>query len=191
MAIETNSNYKAIVIGCSAGGFSACFKLLSLLTEEFPLPIIIVQHLSKDNNMVEVLSRRLNRNIFEVLDKEMINPCSVYIAPADYHLLVEPDFTLSLSVEPKVNFSRPSIDVLFESAADVYKSTLIGVIMTGANNDGAKGLAYAQSKGALVMVEDPSVAETPTMPIAAIRETKTKNIMPIEGIAKMIKEVCS
>ena len=142
--------FEAMVIGVSAGGLAALGKILPELSEDFPLAVLIVQHMRRDADgflwrHLDTLSRL---TVKEAEDKEAIQPKTVYIAPPDYHLLVEPDRTLSLSADERVNFSRPSIDVLFETAAEVYQQRLIGVILTGANNDGTRGLQTSRATAA-------------------------------------------
>ena len=134
--------YKCIVIGVSAGGMEALDRLFSGIPEDFPLPIVIAQHLHKSNTgyFLEYYDKRCDLNVKEADEKEQIKPGNIYFAPADYHLLIEDDETFTLSAGEKVNYSRPSINILFESAAYVYDAQLIGIILTGANNDGAKGM---------------------------------------------------
>lgn len=177
--------YKAIVIGTSAGGIEASVHILGRLPAQFALPIILVQHLHKDQNNALV---RFYRNctalkVEEAEEKEKIQPGHVYIAPPDYHLLLERDETLSLSVDEKVNYSRPSIDVLFESAADVYSSELVGVLMTGANHDGARGLQKIKEYGGLAVIEDPATAKFPEMPKSALACTQVDYILPLNELA--------
>src|SRR5215210_1601356 len=133
--------YEAVVIGVSAGGLNALSEILSKLPVHFSMPVIIVQHRMKDDNQLleEVLQSRCSIRVKQADEKEIIRSGMVYTAPANYHLLVETDRTFSLSNDALENFSRPSIDVLFETAAEVYKNELIGIILTGASNDGAKG----------------------------------------------------
>lgn len=181
--------YKAIVIGASAGGLKAFLIILPKLPANFPLPILIAQHLHQESDslLVELLSQKVTMKVKEAEAHEVITPGTIYIAPPGYHLLVEPDYTMALSVDELVNYSRPSIDVLFESAASAYGNSLIGILLTGANEDGAKGLkAIADHKG-FVIVQDPSTAEVATMPAAGIRTTKTKNILSLEMIADILE----
>ncbi len=184
-----HKQYKAIVIGASAGGLKAFFRILPKLPKDFPLPILIAQHLHQESDslLVELLSPKVKLKVKEAVAHEPISPGTIYIAPPGYHLLVEPDYTTALSVDEAVNYSRPSIDVLFESAASVYKDHLIGILLTGANNDGAQGLkAIADYKG-LVIVQDPSSAEVATMPAAGIQSTQTKNILSLEMISDLLE----
>ncbi|HPE34589.1 MAG TPA: chemotaxis protein CheB [Bacteroidales bacterium] len=164
-------NYNAIVIGVSAGGISALSTILPQLPGNFPLPVIIVQHISPntDNFMVNHFNHICQLKVKEADEKESIQPGTVYFAPPNYHLLVETDFTFSLSVEERVNFSRPSIDVLFESAADAWHTGLIGIILTGASTDGSKGMRIIKKRGGYTIAQDPQEAEVPVMPEAAIK----------------------
>ena len=160
--------FEIVVIGASAGGLKALQALLETLPATFLLPIVIVQHRSADT--ADLLRPMLQRSsalpVSEPEDKQGILPGRVYLAPADYHLLVEPGhFTLSL--EEPVWSARPAIDVLFESAADAYGERTIGVILTGANRDGARGLAAIKRRGGLAIVQDPATATNPAMPTAA------------------------
>lgn len=183
--------YRAIVIGASAGGLYAIRDLLIPLPADFRIPIIIVQHISptSENYMVEFLNNTTSLNVKEVDEKEPIKPGMVYISPPNYHILIEEDETFSLSADEKVNYSRPSIDVLFYSASDIYKKDLIGVILTGANDDGARGLFTIRKNGGLGIVQEPSTAEAPQMPKAAILEANPEHILEINEIAKLLIEL--
>jgi two-component system, chemotaxis family, protein-glutamate methylesterase/glutaminase len=180
-----------VVIGASYGGLSALQILLPDLSPEFSLPVVIVQHRKKDGDdgLCEYLRKRCRLPLIEPNDKEKVEPGCVYLAPRDYHLLVEKSI-FALSTESPVAYARPSIDVLFESAADVYQQRLIGVILTGANRDGAQGLARIKSLGGLTVVQDPRSAESPTMPEAAISATPVDKILPLPGIASYLNELC-
>lgn len=183
--------YKAIVIGASAGGMEAIRSILINLPLKFEVPIVIVQHLSPNSNgyLIEYLNKECKLTVKEAEDKEKIVPGYVYIAPPNYHVLIENDTTLSLSVEEKVNYARPSIDVLFETAADAYGSELIGIILTGANNDGSKGLRKIKERGGLAIVQDPDTAEINSMPKAAIQLTDVDYILSIDEITKKVIEL--
>jgi len=162
--------YEAIVIGVSAGGMNALKYIFSVLPAGFSIPIIIVQHISahSDNEWINLLNDKSNLTIKEADEKEKIEPGNVYIAPANYHLLIEKDKTLSLTIDERVNFARPSIDVLFESAAESYKNKLIGIVLTGSNNDGTKGIKRIKECGGLAIIQDPETAESSIMPASAI-----------------------
>ncbi len=181
---------KAIVVGASAGGLYALKKLLPALPASFPCPVLVVQHMSpqSDNYMTRMLNDLSPLTIKEADEKEPVLAGTVYIAPPDYHLLVENDFTLSLSMEEKINYSRPSIDVLFETAADTYRSHLMGIILTGANADGANGLLAIKNKGGFTIVQHPDDAESPAMPLAAIERTEPDKVMTLEEIITFLSK---
>ena len=180
--------YKAIVIGTSAGGIEATVHILSKLPAWFPLPIVLVQHLHKDQDrsLVQFYNERTQLNVEEAEEKERVQPGYVYVAPPDYHLLLERDETFSLSVDDKVNYSRPSIDVLFESAADVYGSHLVGVLMTGANHDGALGLQRIKAQGGLTVVEDPATAKFSEMPKRALACTDVDYVLSLDDLSNFL-----
>ncbi|MCW3119991.1 MAG: cheB [Chitinophagaceae bacterium] len=176
--------YQAIVIGTSAGGLSALSGILEKLPAGYPIPMIIVQHRSKDQRdlLEQVLQSKCKIRVKQADEKERIESGFVYIAPPDYHLLIESDRTFSLSSDQQVHFSRPSIDVLFESAAIVFKHSLIGIILTGANNDGAAGIVEIKKYGGLTIAQDPAEAQFPFMPEAAIKTEKVKYVWTLSGI---------
>ena len=174
--METNKKYRAIVIGTSAGGLHAVSAILDEFPADYPIPVIIVQHRSKDQRdlLEEVLQSKCKIRIKQADEKEKIESGCVYIAPPDYHLLVESDETFSLSADEPVRFSRPSIDVLFETAAAVFKNALIGIILTGASNDGSSGIVAIKKNGGLTIAQNPAEAQFPFMPKSSI-ETKEIN----------------
>ncbi|MCD4796509.1 MAG: chemotaxis protein CheB [Candidatus Cloacimonetes bacterium] len=178
------SDFKAIVIGVSAGGFEALTKLFSTLPKDFPLPIIVVQHIHKYQSgyLFEHLNKHCALKVKEADEKETIKPGNIYFAPPNYHLLIEEDKTFSLSVDEKVNYSRPSIDVLFKCAAEVYKNQLIGIILTGANDDGAEGMRIIKENGGLTIAQDPRDAEFPVMPQSAIDKVEIGIILTLENL---------
>jgi len=182
------SGYEALVIGVSAGGLKALDRLLPLLPADFPLAVAVVQHLRPecDNYQVRYFSSRCRLPVREAQEKEEVTPGVIYFAPPDYHLLVERDKTFSLARDARVSYSRPSIDVLFESAAAAYGRKLIGIIMTGANADGAEGLQRIKHYGGLAIVQAPDDAEASFMPQAAIEATETDHIATVEGIARLL-----
>ena len=181
-------DHQAIVIGGSAGGVEALDEVLTSLPAGFPLPVLVVQHRlpAPDNFLTPVLNESCQLVVKEVEDKEPVKPGTVYVAPANYHLLVERDRTLSLSVDAKVSFSRPSIDVLFETAADVYRADLIGIILTGANDDGTAGLRRIKEKGGLTIAQDPAYAEYATMPLSAIRAGIVDRVCSLSEITSFL-----
>lgn len=162
---------RAVVIGASAGALAALSEILTKLPASFPLPVLVVVHVPPDRGSMlpDLLQSKCQVRVREVEDKEPIRAGTVYLAPPAYHLLVESVDELTLSVDDPVNYSRPSIDVLFESAAEIFGDGLIGIILTGANNDGAHGLAQIQSAGGVPLVQDPDLAYASAMPLAAIQ----------------------
>ncbi len=179
-----------VVIGTSWGGLHALSHIVEALPPDFRLPIVVVQHRGRDSDetMALILQARCRRPVREAEDKDMIEPGSVYLAPPDYHLLVD-DGYLALSTDEPVGFSRPSIDVLFETAADAYGSGVIGVLLTGANHDGTRGLARIKEVGGFAIVQDPASAEVPTMPESAIADVAIDCILPLERIAPFLVEL--
>lgn len=187
------SPYRCIVIGVSAGGMDALSMIIPSIPQEFPVPMIIIQHISpySDNYITRYLDSISQLKIKELDEKEKIVPGVVYTAPPNYHVLIEDDETFSLSVEDRVNYARPSIDVLFESAADVYGSKLIGMILTGANNDGSIGLRRIKEVGGIAIVQDPATAEVDGMPRAAIAATPVDYILPLHQIPSLLIKLVS
>ncbi len=184
-------NYEAIVIGVSSGGMNALKFIFSALPARFSLPIIIVQHINarSDNEWIKLLNEKSNLTIKEADEKEKIASENIYIAPANYHLMIESDKTFSLTIDEYVNFARPSIDVLFESAAEAYKSKLIGIVLTGSNNDGAKGIKRIKELRGLAIVQDPETAESPTMPASAIAAIQPDYILSLEKIVELLLKI--
>ena len=182
---------EAVVIGASAGALEALSKLLPGLAADYRLPILIVVHLPPDRTSMfaELMRARCAIQVREAEDKEPIEPGVIYFAPPDYHLLVEQDRSLSLSGEEPVLFSRPSIDVLFESAADAYGDGLIGVVLTGANSDGADGLKAVIEAGGAAIVQNPKSAYAAAMPEAAIAACPEARVLPLKEIAEYLREV--
>jgi two-component system chemotaxis response regulator CheB len=178
-------------MGSSWGGLHALETVLSGLPPDFHTPIVIAQHRSVDSvssALPRMLSVRSGRDVSEAGDKEPIEAGRVYLAPADYHLLVEPE-GFALSTDGMVQHSRPSIDVLFDSAADTYSDGLVGVILTGANADGAYGLARVKRRGGATIVQDPATAEKREMPDAAIATGCADDVLPLEEIAPKLAEL--
>jgi chemotaxis protein methyltransferase CheR len=169
-----NERYKAIVIGASSGGLHSLALVLAHLSESFPWPILVVQHLHQTDggHHASRLNALVSVDVKEALDGEKVQAGRVYVAPADYHMSVKADGVLSLSRSQKVKWSRPSIDVLFQSAAEVYGKQVIGIILSGANDDGTKGLSQIKARGGIVIAQDPDTAESREMPSAAIDRVK-------------------
>jgi two-component system chemotaxis response regulator CheB len=184
-----------IVIGCSLGGMNALQIILSNLTHDFCVPIAIAQHRHKKSNesLPAYFRRQTDLKVVDAEDKQWIQPGHVYLAPADYHLLIERNGArgeLSLSVDEAVRHSRPSIDVLFESAADAYKDRVAAVVLTGANDDGSRGASRIKARGGMVIAQAPESAEAPAMPRATIEAVQVDRILRLEEIAPFLTEVC-
>lgn len=184
--------FEIVVVGTSIGGLKALQTLLSGLPDRFHVPVVIVQHRGKASEigLCDFLGRSSRLPISEPEDKETILPGHAYLAPRDYHLLVE-NGSFALSTDPAVGFARPSIDVLFESAADGYQERTIGVVLTGANRDGARGLTAIKQQGGLTLVEDPALAACREMPDAAIAGTEVDRILSLEEIGPFLGNVCN
>lgn len=183
--------YEAVVMGVSFGGLEALRTVLPLLVLDFPAPIMVIQHHDpRANDFLATYLDNLCRIRVKVAEeKEKVEPAVAYLAPANYHLLVEDDHTLSLSVDEKVHFARPAIDVLFESAADAYGSRLIGVILTGANQDGSQGLRIIKECGGLAVVQDPKSAQAPSMPEAALDATEVDYVLSLNEIGDLLNNI--
>ena len=185
-------SFETVVIGASQGGFSALKILLAGLPKGFPAVVVIVQHRGKDsygNILAPALQKSCVLPVIEAEDKVKTRPGHVYIAPADYHLLLERG-SCSLSTDPPVIAARPSIDVLFDSAADTYGNELIGIILTGASEDGAQGLAKIKSYGGITLVQDPATASSPRMPQAALSACDVSKVLPLSEIAPYLVGLC-
>ncbi|MFL5944115.1 MAG: chemotaxis protein CheB [Gaiellaceae bacterium] len=184
--------YDLICVGASWGGLDAVGRLLADVPEAVDVPIVVAQHRgasSAPGGLAELLHVRVKRPVADVDDKTEIEPRHVYLAPPDYHLLVERG-SFALSVDERVQHARPSIDVLFESAAHAYGPGVIGIILTGANHDGAAGLAAIKERGGVAVVQDPSGAARRTMPDAAIAATAADAVLPLEEIGKFVYGLC-
>jgi len=182
-----------IVVGTSAGGLKALEKILHELPRGFPVPIVAVQHRSRESSdaYAEVLGRGSALPVREIEDDDVIRAPGVYLAPPDYHVLIEPG-RMVLSVDEPVSYSRPSIDVLFESAADVYGARVLAVLLTGANADGSRGLVRVKQAGGYAIVQDPHTAESPEMPAAGIASANVDRVLPLEQIAaELVRRVAS
>jgi two-component system chemotaxis response regulator CheB len=180
-----------VVIGASAGGVAALLALLAPLPAGHALPLAIVLHLlpRHASQLASVLTHHLGRPVHEPLDKEPVRPGAIYVAGADYHLLIEADRSFSFSSEPPVSFSRPSIDVLMQSAADAYGPAVAGMLLTGANMDGAEGMAAIHAAGGLTLVQSPLEAEVDTMPLAAIARATPDHVLPIGGLRRVLLDL--
>ncbi|ALE88174.1 chemotaxis protein CheB [Pseudomonas versuta] len=181
----------AVVVGASAGGVEALLAIFKDLPGDFGLPIIVVLHLPDErrSQLAEVFDRRLSIAVKEAGDKEPIIPGTLYFAAPGYHLSVEDDYSFSFSQEARVHYSRPSIDYLFESAADAYQQRLAAILLTGANQDGAQGLETIKLRGGLTIVQDPEEALVATMPQAALDRIQPDYILPLCGIGRLLCEL--
>lgn len=187
----TEVKAEAVVIGASAGALEALSIILPSLPANYRLPVMIVVHVPPDKKSIlaELFRAKCNIKVHEAEDKEPIGAGAAYFAPPDYHLLVETDKSLSLSNEEPVFYSRPSIDVLFESAADAFGPSLIGIVLTGANQDGAKGLKAVVEAGGRAVVQSPEGAYATAMPEAAIAECPEAQVLSLEEIATYLQNV--
>ena len=186
------SGYELICIGASWGGLQAVGRLLSDLPDKIDPPIVFAQHRHRDTperTLAELLQLRISRPVVDAQDKMPIESRRVYVAPPDYHLLVQRG-SFALSLDERVQYARPSIDVLFESAAYAYGPGVIGIILTGANEDGAAGLALIKRRGGVAVIQDPAGAARRTMPDAAIAATAADAILPLEEIGKFVYGLC-
>ena len=186
--LRSFDKYEAVVVGASAGGLGALTDILGSLPASYPLPIIVVQHRSNEQPTLleEVLANKCQINIRQAEEKESILSGTVYFAPPDYHLLIEEDRTFSLSFDPPVNFSRPAIDVLFETAAVVYGRSLVAAILTGASSDGAEGIRAIRKAGGTTIAQSPHSAPYPTMPRAAIDTGCVDHIFELHEITNAL-----
>lgn len=182
---------RLVAIGASAGGFQALTLILGRLPVDFPASVAIVQHRRADESSLlrELLAQRTRLPVIEPCHGEPLRPGHVYIAPPDYHLLVEPG-SVALSVDPPINCSRPSIDALFESAAAAYGCRAIGVVLTGANADGAEGAARLARVRAPIIIQDPASAEAPACPTAALARVPHATVLPLGDVAERLTTLC-
>lgn len=184
-------DFKAVVIGGSAGSFSVVSKMLSRLNPKFDIPIILCLHRLKHvrSGLVESLNFKSTLTVVEPCDKEKIESGKVYLAPSNYHMFVEYDNTFSLSVEEVNNHSRPSIDYTLSSAASAYRDKVVGIILTGANKDGAKGLKDISDKKGFTIVQDPATCDIDTMPKSALRLMEPDKIMSPDQIVDFLNKL--
>jgi two-component system, chemotaxis family, protein-glutamate methylesterase/glutaminase len=187
----TLGSLKAVVIGASAGALDALSVILPALPSTFRLPVMVVVHVPPDKKsaLIELFEAKCRVKVKEAEDKEPIAGGTVYFAPPDYHLLIEKDKSLSLSSDEPVLFSRPSIDVLFESAADAYGPGLIGIVLTGANHDGAEGMRAVARLGGKTLVQRPADAFSPAMPEAALAASPNASVLSLDEIAVFLQGV--
>jgi len=180
---------EAVVVGASAGAVDALGAILPGLPASTPWPVLVVVHVPshKPSLLADLFSRRCPLRVREPQDKQVIGQ-GIWFAPPDYHLLVESNRCFALSIDPPVNFSRPSVDVLFQSAADAYGSALVGVVLTGANGDGAEGAKVIRETGGFVMVQDPTSSEASIMPARAIERGRPQWVGPLAEIAAILRD---
>lgn len=185
------ADIRAVAIGASAGGVQALSELLPALSAEAQAAVFVVLHLPRDRPslLVDVFSRKCELAVREAEDKEPVAPGTIYFAPPNYHLLVDTGPQLALSVDDLVNHSRPSIDVLFDSAAQVYRERLLGIILSGANEDGAEGLAAVHDAGGLTVVQEPQTAQSSTMVLSALERAPADFVLDLAGIAGLLRSL--
>jgi two-component system, chemotaxis family, protein-glutamate methylesterase/glutaminase len=188
---KQNPQSALVVIGASQGGMSALVTLLGGLAADFPWPVVIVQHRSKDagSELCQILQALTGRTVAPAQDKRPILPTVFYVAPPDYHLLIE-EGHFALSLDAPVNCARPSIDVLFESAAKARGSGVCAVVLTGTSDDGARGAAHVKACGGYVIVQDPATAEARVMPDAALAATPDAHVLPLAEISRFLNAEC-
>lgn len=185
------SQFDILVIGTSAGGLAALDILLHGLNSNINIPIVIVQHLSPDSgsSIVSLLKKYSKMEVTEPLDKEQLLGNHIYIAPADYHVMIEKDKSIGVNLGPKENFCRPAIDVLFETAAEVFFERTLGVILTGANKDGTKGCLKIKSLSGTTIVQDPTEALISVMPLGVIDAGAADYVLPLNEIVKELNKI--
>ena len=187
--IGDHAGRRLLIIGGSAGSLQVVLGLLGALRASFPLPVLVVLHRNNvfESSLEDLFSSRTDLPIKEVEEKEPVLPGTVYLCPADYHVLLEKNYTFSLDYSERVHFSRPSIDLSFRSAADVYGPGVISLLLSGGNIDGAEGLQYIQERGGVTVVQDPLTADVPYMPQQAISRVKVDFIVPSDELPDFIK----
>ena len=183
--------YDAVVAGVSWGGLDALSRIVPALPAKFRMPVVVVQHIADGSE--DFLARHLDAKsavrVKEAENRESLAPATVYIAPPGYHLLIEMEREFSLSVDAPVSYSRPSVDVLFESAADAYGERLVGIVLTGANSDGSLGLKTIADRGGLTIVQDPDTADAPSMPAAALSVARVDHVLSLDAMASFLREL--
>lgn len=185
--------FKAVVIGVSTGGVTALKQILPALPADFPIPVLVVTHITPtaDDGLARLLNSLSSIRVKEADEEELLVPGTVYLAPANYHLLVDRRGMLELSVDPSVNFARPSVDVLFESAAEVFGRTLIGIILTGAGHDGSRGLLQIKQRGGVTIVQDPRDAEMDSMPKKALELLKPDYLVSLTELPALLLQLAA
>lgn len=184
-------SYRALIIGGSAGSFQIVTRILNSLNANFPLPVILCLHRLKHvrSGFVEALSLKSNIPVTEPFDKEQLKPGKAYLAPANYHMFIELANRVALSADEPVNHSRPSIDLSFITASNAYRDKLIGIILSGANRDGALGLKKVADNGGVTIVQDPKESEVKTMPESALQLTKVDYVYSTDQIIRFLQKL--
>ncbi len=192
MSAAVRSRPEVIAVGCSAGGLKAMQTLLAGLPADRMPPILLCSHTASRevDTLCSLLARHARAPVQEAVERHRIEAGRIYVAPSGYHLLVESDRRFAISVDPKVNYSRPSIDVLFESIASTYRAASLGVILTGANSDGALGLRCIGEAGGITIVQNPATAEVPNMPQAAADIAHPDHTLELDAMASFISKLC-
>jgi two-component system chemotaxis response regulator CheB len=190
-SVLAGRHVEALVIGASAGGVDALVELLPALPQDFKPATVCILHVPADreSRLAELFAARLSLPVREAVDKAPVEPGTVYFAGAGYHLSIEQDRVFSLSCEPPVHYARPAIDVLMESAADAYGAALAGILLTGANIDGAEGMQRIRQRGGLTIVQDPAGAQASAMPEGAIRLCPPHLVLPLSGIRTLLPQL--
>lgn len=184
--------FDLVVLGASLGGLDALGRILGALPADFPTALAVAQHRRPDahSQLAHLLNRQTQLTVREADDKDVLEAGSVYLAPADYHLLVEPG-RLALTTDEPVSFARPSIDVLFESAAEAYGRRLVAVLLTAASEDGAEGMVRVVSLGGVAVVQDPATARSPIAPLAALARTRVHHVLPLKEIGPLLTRLAA
>jgi two-component system, chemotaxis family, protein-glutamate methylesterase/glutaminase len=182
---------RLLVVGGSAGSLQVVLSLLAAIGDDFPMPVLIVLHRNGgfESSLEDLFSTRTNLAIKEVEEKELLRTGTVYLCPADYHVLLEKDYSFSLDYSERIHYSRPSIDVTFRSAADIFGPGLICLLLSGGNADGAEGMQYVKEKGGLTIVQDPATADVPYMPQQAISRMNVDFIIPMDEIPGFVRQL--
>jgi two-component system chemotaxis response regulator CheB len=187
-----SGRFEVVVMGVSAGGVDLLMQFLPALPADFPVPIVVCLHSATGMtvDLVALLAGRTAIKVREALDKDLLQPGHVYLAPGGYHLLLERDRSISLSLDAPVRFARPSVDVLFDSAAHAFREKVLAVILTGANNDGAAGVRRIREAGGTVMVQEPGTAQVPDMPLAAIAAVPPDHRFTPDALPALLVKLC-
>jgi two-component system chemotaxis response regulator CheB len=187
----STKNLEIVVLGTSAGGIQALKYILPKLSSSFPLPIVIVLHIpeGQPSLLAEIFEPKIKMKVKEADEKESFKPGTIYFAPPGYHLLIENDKTFSLTIEEAVHFSRPSIDVLFDSAAETFGPNVVGILLTGANTDGGLGLKKIKDVGGLGIIQNPATAEYSTMPESGMAHVLPECILTLDEIILYLQEI--